>query len=80
VVWLVSTRWSGGMHGIGKRIEPAHTGVIIDAIHSEILRDSKTKRDLVFGFDVPVSRPNVPSELLWPRDRADKAWSDSLAQ
>jgi phosphoenolpyruvate carboxykinase (ATP) len=27
----------------------------------------------VFGFDVMVECPNVPSEILWPRD----AWKDS---
>ncbi len=74
-VWLVNTGWSGGPHGVGKRIKLSHTRGIIDAIHSGALADAKTRRDPVFGFDVVVSCPGVPSEMLWPAD----TWTDQAA-
>jgi phosphoenolpyruvate carboxykinase (ATP) len=67
-VWLVNTGWSGGGHGVGKRIRLAHTRAILDAIHGGALAVAKTKRDPVFGFDVVTAAPGVPSEILWPRD------------
>src|SRR4029077_2801957 len=51
-VWLINTGWSGGPYGVGKRIKPAHTRAILDAIHGGALAKAKTKRDPVFGFDV----------------------------
>ena len=74
-VWLVNTGWSGGPHGIGKRIKLAHTRAILDAIHSGALAEAKTKRDPIFGFDAVVACPGVPSEILWPRD----TWPDKSA-
>jgi phosphoenolpyruvate carboxykinase (ATP) len=32
-VWLINTGWSGGGHGVGKRIKLAHTRALVDAIH-----------------------------------------------
>lgn len=74
-VWLINTGWSGGPHGVGKRIKLAHTRAILDAIHSGALASAKTQRDPLFGFEVVVSCPNVPAEILWPRD----TWSDKSA-
>src|SRR4029450_3932039 len=77
---LVTPGWSGGGHGVGKRIKLAHTRGILDAIHSGALAGAKTKRDPVFGFHVVTSCPGVPSEILWPRDTwADKAAYDAAA-
>jgi phosphoenolpyruvate carboxykinase (ATP) len=74
-VWLVNTGWSGGGFGQGKRIALAHTRAIIDAIHTGQLAEAKRKQHPVFGFDVMVQCPNVPSEMLWPRD----TWTDGDA-
>jgi phosphoenolpyruvate carboxykinase (ATP) len=80
-VWLINTGWSGGAHGVGKRIKLAHTRGIIDAIHSGALVGAKTQRHPVFGFDVVTKCPGVPSEILWPRDTwADKAAYDATAK
>jgi phosphoenolpyruvate carboxykinase (ATP) len=80
-VWLVNTGWSGGAHGVGKRIKLAHTRAIVDAIHSGALAGVKTQRDPVFGFGVVAACPGVPSEILWPRDTwADKAAYDATAK
>src|SRR5687768_871622 len=73
--WLVNTGWSGGGFGQGKRIQLAHTRAIIDAIHAGHLAEAKRKQHPVFGFDVMVECPNVPSEILWPRD----TWKDGDA-
>ena len=42
---------------------------------------AKTQRDPVFGFDVATECPNVPSEILIPRNAwADKAAYDATAR
>ena len=80
-VWLVNTGWSGGPHGVGKRIKLSHTRAIIDAIHGGSLASAKTKRDPVFGFEVVTECPGVSPEILWPRDTwADKAAYDAAAR
>jgi phosphoenolpyruvate carboxykinase (ATP) len=80
-VWLVNTGWSGGAYGTGKRIKLANTRAIIDAIHSGALVKAKTQRDPVFGFDVVTECPNVPAEILIPRNVwADKAAFDATAK
>jgi phosphoenolpyruvate carboxykinase (ATP) len=80
-VWLVNTGWSSGAYGTGKRIKLANTRAIIDAIHSGALVKAKTQRDPVFGFDVVTECPNVPAEILIPRNVwADKAAFDAMAK
>jgi len=74
-VWLVNTGWSGGGYGVGKRIKLANTRALIDAIHDGSLAKCARQRHPVFGFDVPTECPNVPREILWPRD----TWSDGAA-
>ncbi|MBV8353290.1 MAG: phosphoglycerate kinase, partial [Verrucomicrobia bacterium] len=56
------------INGAGKRIKLANTRAIIDAIHSGALVTAKTQRDPVFGFDVVSECPNVPAEILIPRN------------
>jgi phosphoenolpyruvate carboxykinase (ATP) len=80
-VWLINTGWSGGGHGVGKRIKLAHTRAILDAIHAGALAGASTKRDPVFGFEVVTACPGVPTDILWPRDTwADKAAYDAAAR
>lgn len=74
-VWLVNTGWSGGAHGVGKRMKLAMTRAIIDAIHSGKLASARTFSDLTFGVGVVVECPGVPKEVLTPRD----AWTDKAA-
>ncbi len=80
-VWLVNTGWSGGPYGVGKRIKLAHTRAIVDAIHNGKLIGAKTQRDPVFGFEVVTECPNVPAEILIPRNTwPDKDEYDKMAQ
>jgi phosphoenolpyruvate carboxykinase (ATP) len=73
--WLVNTGWSGGPFGIGSRIKLKYTRAIIDAIHSGALANAPTQIDPVFGLAVPTACPEVPSEMLLPRN----TWSDKAA-
>jgi phosphoenolpyruvate carboxykinase (ATP) len=74
-VWLVNTGWSGGAYGVGSRIDLAHTRAIIDAIHSGALKEAPLATDPVFGLHVVTEVPEVPPEILIPRD----TWADGEA-
>ncbi|OYP36041.1 phosphoenolpyruvate carboxykinase (ATP) [Rhodopirellula sp. MGV] len=74
-VWLVNTGWSGGAYGVGKRMSLAYTRAIVDAIHRGELKDAPTEREPCFGLNVVTECPNVPSEILLPRN----TWKDPSA-
>ncbi|MDP4172365.1 MAG: phosphoenolpyruvate carboxykinase [Bacteroidota bacterium] len=66
--WLLNTGWTGGPYGVGKRMKIAYTRAMLDAILSGELAKVETKEDPYFGLNVPVSCPNVPQEVLDPRN------------
>jgi len=66
--WLVNTGWSGGAYGTGARMSLRHTRAIIDAVHDGSLEDVEFVTDPRFGFGVPSSCPNVPTEILTPKN------------
>ncbi|MCC6298901.1 MAG: phosphoenolpyruvate carboxykinase [Anaerolineales bacterium] len=70
--WLVNTGWVGGPYGIGKRISIKHTRALLNAALTGKLDAVKYKVDPVFGFEVPTSCPEVPSEVLDP----SSSWKD----
>lgn len=74
-VWLVNTGWTGGPFGVGSRMPIKHTRAMVSAALNGALNDVPTVRDPIFGVHVPVSCPNVPEELLNPRN----TWSDPEA-
>jgi phosphoenolpyruvate carboxykinase (ATP) len=74
-VWLVNTGWSGGPFGVGHRMELEHTRAMVRAILDGSLADVPTVEDPVFGVQVPESCPDVPSEILQPRN----TWEDKDA-
>jgi phosphoenolpyruvate carboxykinase (ATP) len=78
--WLVNTGWSGGPYGVGNRMAIAHTRAMVNAaIEGRILDDYETER--FFGLRIPKSVPDVPTEVLNPRDSwADKAAYDEQAR
>lgn len=79
--WLVNTGWTGGAHGVGSRIKLKYTRAIIDAIQNNDLENVETVIDPEFGFEIPLSCPNVPSELLVPRNTwDDKAKFDTVKE
>jgi phosphoenolpyruvate carboxykinase (ATP) len=71
-VWLVNTGWTGGPYGEGHRMSIKHTRAIIDAIHDGSLKDAKTTEDPIFGLAIPTTCPNVPDEVLVPKN----TWKD----
>lgn len=72
--WLVNTGITGGAYGKGgERINLKNTRAIIDAIHSGTLDEMETVEDKVFGFEIPTNCPNVPSEILLPRNSWENA-------
>ncbi|MBA3646887.1 MAG: phosphoenolpyruvate carboxykinase (ATP) [Gemmatimonadaceae bacterium] len=74
-VWLVNTGWSGGAYGTGKRMKLSYTRAMVNAaLHGE-LDDVATKKDPVFGLEIPTTIEKVPSEILNPRD----TWKDGAA-
>ncbi|HEV2705697.1 MAG TPA: phosphoenolpyruvate carboxykinase [Pyrinomonadaceae bacterium] len=79
--WLVNTGWSGGPYGTGQRMSIKHTRAMIRAILNGSLATVETRPDPVFGVHVPASCPDVPSEVLSPRNTwADKAAYDERAR
>jgi phosphoenolpyruvate carboxykinase (ATP) len=73
--WLVNTGWSGGPYGEGKRMSIKYTRAMIRAILNGSLAQAETRPDPVFGVHVPTSVPDVPSEVLAPRN----TWRDPEA-
>lgn len=73
--WLVNTGWSGGPYGVGKRMKISHTRAMIRAILNGKLAQVETKPDPIFGVGVPTSCPDVPEEVLQPRN----TWADKEA-
>jgi phosphoenolpyruvate carboxykinase (ATP) len=74
-VWLVNTGWTGGPYGTGKRMRIGYTRSMINAALSGALDHVVYQRDTVFNLDVPTSCPDVPAEVLNPRN----TWSDPSA-
>ena len=79
-VWLVNTGWTGGPHGIGSRMSLKHTRSIITAILNGALTKVETCEDPIFGLHIPAYVPDVPTDILNPRNTwADKAAYDTRA-
>jgi phosphoenolpyruvate carboxykinase (ATP) len=71
-VWLVNTGWTGGPYGIGSRMKLAYTRAIVHSVLRGDLDNVRFEVDPIFGFEIPVSCPNVPSDVLFPRN----TWAD----
>ena len=74
-VWLVNTGWTGGAFGTGKRMKLSHTRAMVRAALAGKLDNVETTPDPVFGVHVPNQVPEVPSEVLHPRE----TWEDKTA-
>ncbi len=74
-VWLVNTGWSGGPPGQGHRIKLGHTRAIVRAVLSGGLNAVESQPHPVFGVQVPMACPGVPTEILDPR----RTWKDPSA-
>ena len=74
-VWLVNTGWSGGGFGGGERMESKHTRAMVNAALDGRLAEESFTADENFGVLVPDACPDVPDEVLNPRN----TWKDKDA-
>jgi len=72
VCWLVNTGWTGGPYGVGHRMSLKYTRAMIRAALSGQLDHVPTRREPVFGLEVPNHVPGVPDGVLDQR----KTWKD----
>ncbi|TCD02272.1 phosphoenolpyruvate carboxykinase [Erythrobacteraceae bacterium CFH 75059] len=78
--WLVNTGWTGGMYGTGTRMPIKATRALLNAALDGSLNDAEFRRDRHFGFEVPVSVPQlealgIDQSILDPRT----TWADGEA-
>ena len=71
-VWLINTGWTGGPYGVGSRMKLKYTRAMITAALNGELDDVAYENHEVFGIAKPQTCPNVPSEILNPRN----TWED----
>ena len=81
ICWLVNTGWSGGPYGIGKRMSIKYTRALLNNALEGKLDKVEFVTDPVFGLAIPKTCPDVPAEILFPRDTwGDKAAYDKKAK
>lgn len=66
--YLINTGWTGGPYGIGKRININYTRAIVRAAIDGSIEKADLVTDPIFGLHIPTSCPDVPAELLFPRN------------
>ncbi|WP_439882994.1 phosphoenolpyruvate carboxykinase (ATP) [Pontibacter sp. MBLB2868] len=79
-VWLVNTGWTGGPYGVGSRMKLPYTRAMITAALNGELNNVTYTKHPIFGVEMPNSCPNVPDNILNPRNTwSDKAEYDAKA-
>ncbi|KVV13718.1 phosphoenolpyruvate carboxykinase (ATP) [Flavobacterium sp. TAB 87] len=79
-VWLINTGWTGGPYGTGSRMKLKYTRAMITAALNGELEKVNFENCAVFGIAKPMTCPDVPSEILNPRNTwEDKDLYDSKA-
>jgi phosphoenolpyruvate carboxykinase (ATP) len=73
--WLVNTGWSGGGYGVGQRTSIKHTRAMVRAALDGTLASVASSTDPYFGMQVPSACPDVPGNVLNPKD----SWNDKKA-
>ena len=68
VVYLINTGWSGGPYGVGKRISIKYSRAMVTAALTGSLDIVKYRHDEIFNLDIPTECPDVPSEILDPKN------------
>ena len=74
---LLNTGWSAGAYGVGKRISIKHTRALLNAALDGELDEGKVEFEShpIFNLKMPKSCPDVPAEILNPRN----TWTDAAA-
>jgi phosphoenolpyruvate carboxykinase (ATP) len=73
--WLVNTGWTGGAYGTGTRMKIKFTRAMIRAALAGLLDGVQYEKDKLFNLDVPLTCPEVPADVLKPRN----TWADKDA-
>lgn len=68
VVYLINTGWSGGPYGVGKRIKLKYSRAMVTAALTGALDIVKYRHDDMFNLDIPTECPDVPPEILDPKN------------
>ena len=74
-VWMINTGWTGGPYGTGNRMKLKYTRAMITAALEGKLDSVAYNNDPIFGMAIPAECPNVPAEVLTPKN----TWSDKNA-
>jgi len=69
---LINTGWSGGGYGVGSRMKLSYTRSMVKAALDGTLKDVQYTQHPIFKVAVPMTVPNVPSEILNP----ENTWRD----
>lgn len=70
-VYLINTGWIGGSYGTGHRIDLKYTRAMVDAALNGELENKEFIKEKLFHLNIPKSCPNVPKNVLVPRDNWD---------
>jgi phosphoenolpyruvate carboxykinase (ATP) len=73
--WLINTGWSGGPYGVGSRMSIKYTRAMVRAVLNGELNKVEFVTDPIFGLAIPAACPEVPAEVLNPRN----TWQDGAA-
>ena len=80
-IFLINTGWSGGKYGVGKRIDLKYTRAMVNAALNGDLENVDYKYNELFHLNIPISCPNVPSNMLLPENTwADKNEFDRISK
>ena len=74
-VFLVNTGWTGGAYGVGSRMKLSYTRAMVQAALEGELTNVETKKDDIFGLEIPLHVPGVPDHVLQP----NQTWSNQEA-
>ncbi len=74
-VFLVNTGWCGGHAGDVPRMKLKYTRAMVTAALAGELDNVEYVRDPIFNVNIPKTCPNVPAEILDPRN----VWTDKTA-
>ncbi len=74
-VFLVNTGWCGGAAGTVPRMKLKYTRAMVSAALAGELSNVEYELDPIFNVNIPKSCPNVPEEILNPKN----IWEDKAA-
>ncbi|MBG00983.1 MAG: phosphoenolpyruvate carboxykinase (ATP) [Acidimicrobiaceae bacterium] len=68
---LLNTGWTGGPYGTGKRMSLKYTRALLDSALDGAFDDAEFEIQPILKLRMPTSCPNVPDEVLNPRETWD---------